>query len=587
MRPIITLSLLLIGFSICYAQDQMTSIKEKTELLDAALEKLNANQQFNGTLLIAEKGKVVYEKIKGIANVKSEEPLKASSSYRLASVSKQFIGMGIMVLQEAGKLDYEDDIQTVIPELPYKGITIRNLLNHTGGLPDYMGLFEENWDTSTPMEDRKVAYNKDVVALMAKLKPEISFQPNEKFEYSNTGYVLLGEIIERVSGKPVQDFLYEAIFKPAGMTNTRAFRYPGDFGVKDRVYGFTYTQMEENDHTFLNGMVGDGGIYATAADLLAWSNALNTEKLVKQTTLEEAFKPVNLSNGGVSKYGFGWGLGIDDEGNLKAVSHSGGWVGFRTYIHRDLEKDKTLIVLTNHSSRNLGDVIRIAQNIWAGKDYELPKIPVSRHLAQVIAAKGEAYALEAYQQAKLQFADEMAFNENHLNELGYNYLSKDQIEAAIQVFLINVMAFPKSSNVYDSAGEAYLKKGDKELAKLYYTKAFQMDPSNDNAQKILADLGVDTEALSPKLKLTPEELERYVGVYEIVPAFKIEITVQEDRIFAQATGQGPAEIFPMSQDKFFLKVVNAQLSFSTGADGKIERLTLHQNGAEQIGKKIE
>jgi CubicO group peptidase (beta-lactamase class C family) len=165
--------------------------------------------------------------------------------------------------------------------LKYEDVTIRNLLNHTGGLPDYMDLFEKNWDTETPIDDRKTAFNADMVAMYAKMMPPIDFKPGDKYAYSNTGYILLGEIIERASGVPIRDFLQKNILDKAGMTNAQAFSPTDEFTVKNRVYGFSYSSdgqgFEENDWTFLNGMIGDGGIYASAPDI-NWLNGLLWKK---------------------------------------------------------------------------------------------------------------------------------------------------------------------------------------------------------------------------------------------------------------------------------------------------------------------
>ncbi|MEL6718764.1 MAG: serine hydrolase [Bacteroidota bacterium] len=441
---------------------------DRAKELESALQQMYERQQFNGTLLLAEEGEIVFEKVLGISNINTGEPLQSNSSYRLASVSKQFIAMGIMILAEKGKLSYEDDIQTFFPELPYKGITVRHLLHHTGGLTDYMDLFVEHWDTEQELEDRQIAYNEDMVKLFAEHQPKIDFEGGEKYEYSNTGYVLLGSIIERVSKQSIHDFMYENVFQVAGMTNTRAFKAEGDFGIKNRVYGFIQVdenETEMNDHNFLNGMVGDGGIYATAQDLLAWDRALKTEKLVSQQTLRTAFTSGVLNDGSSTGYGFGWGVVYDDNGNTKQVSHGGSWVGFRTFIGRDLKDDRTLILLTNNSDNQMSRIVKIATNIWKGEDYELPE---------------EKIAIE----------------------------------------------------------------------------------------------------------LAPEVMKQYVGVYELAPGFNITITVEDDRMFGQPTGQGKLELFPSSETEFFLRVVDASVTFNKNAVGEVESMTLHQGG-DQVGKKIE
>ena len=268
--------------------------------------------------------------------------------------------MGIMLLKTDGKLQYDDPVVKYLPSFPYDSITIRQLMHHNSGLPDYMMLMGVNWDPGKPAEQRKIAGNKDMIDQFAKHKPKLTFQPGEKHEYSNSGYVVLGYLIETISKQPIQEFFQERIFKPLNMTNTHVFSADEKFSPKHRVYGFSYSRkepgFEANDYHYLNGMVGDGGIYSSALDLLKWDQALYDDSLVSQEMLAEAFTPGKLNNGDQTGYGFGWSIDRNDGGRLQ-VSHGGGWVGFITYIGRNISEKRTLIVLTNHSSRHLGKVM--------------------------------------------------------------------------------------------------------------------------------------------------------------------------------------------------------------------------------------
>ncbi len=365
-----------------------------TRQLDELLETMHENRQFNGTVLLAEAGNVVYEKTLGVANINEVSVLTAESSFRLASVSKQFTAMGIMLLCEQGKLQYDDDIRKYIPELPYEGITIRHLLHHTGGLPDYVSWFAENWDADKPESARKTAFNSDLVEQFAKHKPGIEFLPGERFEYSNTGYVLLAVIVERVSGVPVKQFFRERIFDLLEMQHTSAFSPGEDFVIPQRVFGFAWTgdgdTHQDNDWNFLNGMNGDGGIYASARDLLKWDQALYTEKIVKQSTLAEAFTSGKISSGEETGYGFGWMVESSD-GIPVRVAHGGGWVGFRTSIDRDLQNRRTAIVLTNHSSFFLDAILKAIDDIRTGK----PAAPPVQVAPEILESYVGRYELAA------------------------------------------------------------------------------------------------------------------------------------------------------------------------------------------------
>lgn len=326
--------------------------KTKTEKLDSLFTKKYEDKILNGNVLIAEKGKIIFQKSFGLADYKTKTPLNNTTIFELASISKQFTAMGIVLLEKQGKLKYDEPISKFIPELSfYKNITVRNLLNHTGGLPDYMEIFEEKWDKS------KIATNKDIITEFAKYKPEILFQPNEKYEYSNTGYALLGYIIEKASGQSFQDYLEANIFKPLGMKNTFVYRsrfqpkkvenYAKGFIENDLGFIVSPDDLGKSYHTyFLDGIVGDGMVNSTTEDLLKWDRSLYTDKLVNEKDKAIIFQGAKLNDGKMTNYGFGWQIAEKKEYG-KIAAHSGGWAGYITYIERNLSKDQTIIILQN------------------------------------------------------------------------------------------------------------------------------------------------------------------------------------------------------------------------------------------------
>lgn len=349
MNKNILIGFLLLNVSVLFAQ------KSKTELLDSLLTALEAKKAFNGNVLIAEKGNVIFEKSYGLADEATKRPLNATTIFELASVSKQFTAMGIVLLQKKGKLKYDDLVSKYIPELDFYGpITVRHLLHHTGGLPDYMDLFENEWDKT------KFATNQDIVNLFAKQKPKAVFAPNEKFEYSNTGYALLGLIIEKVSKKSFGDYLNEAIFKPLKMKNT--FVYRSRFApqkIENYALGYVDDGMGNKVLTdsfgkefytyYLDGIVGDGMVNSNAGDLLIWDRALYSNQLVDEKDKALIFNGTKTNDGEMTKYGFGW-IVLDHEKYGKIANHSGGWAGYTTFIERQLTQDKTIILLQNNST---------------------------------------------------------------------------------------------------------------------------------------------------------------------------------------------------------------------------------------------
>ena len=340
--------------------------EQKVAKLDSLFKFYHEQGIFNGTVLVAEAGKVIYQKGFGYANMDTKEKLTPKSVFRLASVSKQFTAMCVMMLKEQGKLDYDDEIQKYLPELKdYEGVTIRHLLWHTSGVPDYMDFMPKYFPTDGYLND-------DVIKIMAKHHPEREFEPGERFEYSNTGYVMLASIVERVSGVSFVEFIKQNIFDRIGMSSTTIPFGKNQFKeMPNRVRGYDRTEdggYVDNDYIDYDyDLYGDGGMFSNVIDLFKWNEALYTEKLVKQETLEEAYKPCVFNDGSIGDYGFGWFICTVD-GN-KIVGHSGSWIGFRTYILRDITNKHCVIILTNIGNRKGTKLYNACYNILMNKPY--------------------------------------------------------------------------------------------------------------------------------------------------------------------------------------------------------------------------
>ena len=330
--------------------------QSRIEKIDILLDSLYLQQRINGNILIAEKGEIIYNRSYGFANEITKEKLNQKSVFELASCSKKFTAMGIVILKEKGKLNLEDNISKYIPELSfYKEITIKNLLHHTGGLPDYMQLMDTVWDKT------KIATNKDIIDFFSKHKPKILFEPNTKHEYSNTGYALLATIIENVSGQTYAEFMKEQIFKPLKMKNSFVYnRRLSPKKIKNYAFGYLFIKSQNkyvlpDDYEktkmvfWLDGVVGDGTVNSNVIDLLKWDRALYSTKLVSKESLKEIFANGVLNDGSFGKHGFGWRM-LDTKEFGRIAKHSGGWPGYITYIERDIDNDKTIIILQNHNN---------------------------------------------------------------------------------------------------------------------------------------------------------------------------------------------------------------------------------------------
>ena len=345
---------------MCNSPDTKTMI-EKTAR--EAYEKGN----FTGAWLYAEGGEVVSAGAAGFRDTDDTLPITTDTVFQLASVTKQFTAAAVMLLVREGKLSPDDDITKFFPELTaYKGATIRHLLSHTGGVPDYFG--DMDWFTKIYEAEKRVPGNSEIVRFLLETKLKPLFAPGDGFEYSNTGYNLLAETVERISGVKFEKFLKENIFEPAGMTSTRAYHIRRDGIPFDN---FAHGMTEENgryvpaentedyaDVTALDGLNGDDYVYSTVFDMLAWDRALREGKVL---TLEEQrlmYTPAKLNDGSVAGfgdgrgYGFGWCAENDPDHGL-IVSHSGGMPGVNTWYERFVDEDKTIVILC---SREYTDV---------------------------------------------------------------------------------------------------------------------------------------------------------------------------------------------------------------------------------------
>lgn len=296
---------------------------------------------FNGTILFAQDGKIVHKGAYGFANYKKKTPLEINSVFQLASVSKPLTAYAILYLYEQGELSLNDTIDKFIPEFPYKGITIKHLLTHRSGLTNYMYFTDEKWaDWTLPIS------NREVIDLMIEHKPSSYYKPNRRYNYSNTGYIILADIVERVSGMTFERFMRKKIFEPLGMKNSKVKPYRLGQNYYEPVVGHIEYRFRRIGKTYLNGTVGDKGIYSTVEDMFIWDRALKEGSLVSKRILNEAFEGCHKDLRKNDNYGYGWRINDVNE-NKKIVYHRGWWKGFRTYFIRVLDEDKTIVVLNN------------------------------------------------------------------------------------------------------------------------------------------------------------------------------------------------------------------------------------------------
>lgn len=442
----------------------------RTHEIDRLMQTLYSRGQFNGSIVVAKDGRVIYRHGFGEANARSHSKFTPDTISNIGSVSKQFTAMAVMMLAEQRKLAYDDPVSEYVPELTtaLKGITLRQLLNHTSGIPDVgdLGI------------DHPKLTNEDVVRRLA--NPDyFTSRPGEKYRYSNANYVLLARVVERVSGEPFPQFLAENILRPLAMRNT--FVGPPTRRVVAAAYDPFGNRAGSDDL-----LTGSSGMYSTVNDLLEWDRALYSERLVRNVTLEEAFKPGAVTVG-QSTYGFGWN--VDEKDGSKFVWHQGATGGYRAFIGRRLSDKLTVIMLTNKGNTKRQQISDAILDIIDGKRYTLPQRSIAQAMYDAIRTRGLQAAVNQYKSLRKNNDTTYDFSESELNALGYQILYGNRRPAdAIEIFKLNAVAYSRSSNVFDSLGEAYEVSGSKALAIASYTKAIQLDRTNFHAVEMLKKL---------------------------------------------------------------------------------------------------
>ena len=411
---------------------------------------------FGGTVLVARNGEVLFSKGYGPANAEWDIPNTPETKFRLGSITKQFTATAVLRLQEQKKLSVQDPICTHLSPCPdaWKPITIHHLLTHTSGIPSYTGRPEYGKTMMMPKsKDDMVAGFRDL---------PLEFVPGEQFKYNNSGYFLLGVIIETVAGRKYEEVLRDEIFVPLGMQDT-------GYDWSEPLLTRRASGYSRRDHGLVNARFLDmqqpysaGALYSTVGDLLTWDRALDADRVLPKTALDAMFTPFK------NDYAYGWSITPADKGpsGKLQIGHGGGINGFSTMYTRVPEDKVAVIVLSNVENVNAGAVARDILSMLYSKPYQIP-------------------------------------------------------------------------------------------------------------------------AERTTVTVKPEILASYVGQYQITPQFVLTVTLEDGNLMTQATGQGKLQVYPESETKFFLKVVDAQLTFARDEAGNVTHVTLHQNGRDQKATKIE
>jgi CubicO group peptidase (beta-lactamase class C family) len=506
----------------------------KVDKLDKLITAYAEYGKFNGSVLVAEKGKVIYKKGFGLADMEWNIANQTDTKHRLGSITKQFTAMAIMQLVEQGKLKLDTPISTYLPDYPKKNgevITIHHLLTHSSGIPNFTS-FQTYFKNIRPNFYNPV----QLVNLFA--DSTLQFKPGERHAYSNSGYVLLGYIIEKVTGKSYEQVLQENIFTPLKMNNTGYDHYRRM--LKNRASGY-----EKNGRLYVNANFIDmsvpyaaGAMYSTVEDLFLWDQALYGNQLLRKENMDLLFAK-HIPSGGSYYYGYGWGIGAIPLGNttqrIETVGHGGGIDGFNTQLTR-IPSDKSFIVLLNNTGgAPLNEMVNAIAAILYDKSYNLPKRSVAYSVGNMMEKQGIPAALEYY---KGIYKDSTGhyLDEREMNTTGYQFLQDGKAKEATAIFKLNTQAFPKSSNTYDSYGEALMALGNKKEAIENYLQSVTMNPGNENGIKILNANGVKTDHLIPKIPV--EYLRLLEGEYQNIDnnQWKIKFALTDGVLYANDRG---------------------------------------------------
>ncbi|KPJ85388.1 MAG: hypothetical protein AMS18_16365 [Gemmatimonas sp. SG8_17] len=573
---------LIVAVSLAAAALQTLRAQDVAVQIDDFISQYHQLRQFNGAVLVGKLDSVVYEAGFGLANMDWGIPNTPDTKFRVGSVTKQFTATVILKLVEEGKLRLDGKITDYLPDYPRETgdrITIHHLLTHSSGIPSYTGFpdFQTQYMRNPFTPDSFVTVFSGM---------ELEFEPGTTFRYNNSGYFLLGVIIEHVTGLPFHEVLRQMVLDPLGLEDTGYDHNQEIIQRRASGYAKTLTGYENAEYLDMSLPYAAGSLYSTPRDLFKWDQLLRAGEVFAEPHSAESMFTPHLQN-----YGYGWvirDLPIGNDGKkVKLVEHGGGINGFITGFWRLVDDGYTVIVMDNTEGSKVTAVQQGIVNILYGEPAVRAKHSVAETLLKIIEERGIEAAVQRHSELKAAGSEDYDFGQAELNALGYHYLDEGDIATATTLLELNVEAYPDSFNTYDSLAEALLRAADTAGAAANYRKSVELNPSNENGKRMLAQLGVELDAgLGDAVTVSPEVLLRYAGDYELRSDLTIKITFEDGVLLGQATGQGKVELVATSETHFFVEVVEAQITFDVADDGTVNGLTLYHGGASLYAAKV-
>jgi CubicO group peptidase (beta-lactamase class C family) len=556
--------------------------RSKADRIDELIDVIHDNRAFSGAALVAEDGKVIYSKGFGLANMEWNVPNAPDTKFRIGSLTKQFTACLILQLIQAGKLGLDTRISDVLPDYPKKTgdrITIHQLLTHTSGLPDYTAVpeyFSDAWV-------RRTMKPREIVDLFKDRK--MDFEPGTRWAYSNSGYIVLGVIIEKLTGKPYERVLQENILDPAGMADSGYDHMETVLPRRASGYDVMPCGYRNCDFVDMSSPCSAGAMFSTVGDLFKWDRALAGGSLLSEDSKRRMFTGYCDTGTGLS-YGYGWMTKFVQTGkndSTRIFVHGGGIYGFNTVIVRQIERNNCIILLNNTPSGGLGAVTDRISDILYGVPFDMPKRPAANRLSDDTAVGGIERAVKRYAEAFKRGDRGFDFAEPELTRLGHQFLSERRTAESLAVFRLDTEVNPDSSRAFDGLGAALLAADGTTGSVAAYTRSLALNPKNDGAVNVLKSLKADVSGCE---SVDPESYELYSGRYRVTPQLVIDITTENGRIYAQPSGSPRFERVPESATRFSLTVGDATAEFVREGD-KVPYFILTRNGQRMRCTRVE
>jgi len=571
MLKLITSFLVAVFFSGCYAQ---TTVSEEVKSNIRARVDNGINTGIVVGVIDAN-GPKYYSY--GVKSLKSKEAVSEHSVFEIGSISKTFTGILLADGVIKGEMDLDDPLQNYLPAgvtAPTRNgaaIKLVHLTNHTSSLPR----MPDNFKPANPANPFADYSEKQLYDFLNNYT--LTRDIGSEYEYSNYAAGLLGHIMATKKGVTYEQLMIDVIARPLNLNDTRIALTPE---MKANL-AMGHNEGVEVENWDIPTLAGAGAIRSTAVDMVKYvSSNMGKMKSKLYPAMQLSHKNTR-AEGSNPMVGLGWHKMGSVESEI--IWHNGGTGGYRTFIGFTQGGDKGVVVLSN-SSASVDDIGIYLLN--PASPLKPIKNSIAIKLRNTIDAQGMEAGVKAYEEIKKTQADNYDLSESQLNKLGNEYLSKGETEKAIAVFGMNAETYPQSSNVFYSSGEAFMKKGDKEKAIENYKKSVALNPGNKSSVDRLKESGVNTSDVIKEVVVDANTLESYVGQYQLAPGFIITISREGNQLKAQATGQPEFPVFPKSNNVFYLKVVDAQLTFNHNEEGKVQSVTLRQAGQEIVGKKL-